>query len=81
MRFTRRIAGYSLLDRKKSGYSPRTQGRSNYGFCPGIQEILERTCYQNEQQQIDKKMFKYVSCGQRSVGRPARRWIVTVTDQ
>jgi hypothetical protein len=51
----RRTAGYILLDRKKSGYAPRTQGRSNYGFCPGIQEILERTCYQNEQQQIAKK--------------------------
>jgi hypothetical protein len=50
-------------------------------FCPGIQEILERICYRNEQQQIVKKMFKYVSCGQRNVGRPARRWIETVTDQ
>jgi hypothetical protein len=82
MRFIRTAAGYTLLDRKKSeDILQELKVDSIMDFVQEYRKSWKEHVIRMNNRLPKKKMFKYVPCGQRSVGRPARRWIENVTDQ
>jgi hypothetical protein len=78
----RRTAGYTLLDRKKSeDILQELKVDPIMDFVQEYRKSWKGHVIRMNNNRLPKKMFKYVPCGQRIVGRPTQRWTETVTDQ
>jgi hypothetical protein len=82
MRFLRRTSGYTSLDTKKSeDILQELKVDPIMDFVQEYRKSWKEHVIRTNNNRLLKKKFKYFPCGQRSVGRPARRWAETVTDR